>query len=36
MIHRKFGTNQTYGLGKGVKNLFFKKSKMAENLVGGL
>ena len=33
MIHRKFGSNRTYGLGGDVKNVFFKKFKMAENLV---
>ena len=33
MIHSKFGKNRTYGLGGDVKNVFFKKFKMAENLV---
>ena len=27
MIHRKFGSNRTYGLGGDVKNMFFKNSK---------
>ena len=36
MIHRKFGKNRIHGLAENVKNVFFKKFKIAENLVGGL
>ena len=36
MIRRKYASNQTYGLGGDVKNVFFKEFNMAENLVSGL